>query len=94
LLLLSASPDLNAVVRGPHVPIRLRFNSPIDLKNSSLSLAGPDGEQRALALSSQTSPDVLVSDVRGLAPGSYVLHWEALGANDRITRGEVQFHVR
>jgi hypothetical protein len=65
LLLLSASPDFDAVVREPDIPTRPHFSSNIDLKCSKLVLFGSEGEQHALALSSQTSPDLLSSKIKG-----------------------------
>ena len=93
LLLLSASPDFNSLVRGPNISIRLHFNSKIDLKHSKLVLFGPDAAHRALAFSNQTSPDLLVSEVKGLARGSYALGWQVLAADGSVTRGEVAFRV-
>lgn len=93
LLLLSASPDLNAVVRGPNVPIRLHFSSRIDLKHSKLILFGPDGAEHDLAVVTQNSPDMLVSAAKGLSHGAYVLQWHVLESGGHVTRGEVQFRV-
>lgn len=92
-ILLSVVPGVNAVVRGPDVPVRLRFNSRIDLKRSRLTLIRPDGTQHALVLAGQTSPDMLISDVKGLSRGSYALQWQVLASDGHITRGEERFRV-
>ncbi|MFL6352513.1 MAG: copper resistance protein CopC [Bryobacteraceae bacterium] len=92
-ILLSAAPGFRAVVHGPNVPVRLRFNSRIDSKRSVLKLVGPGGAMHTLTIGDQTSPDTLVSTAAGLEHGSYVLGWQVLASDGHITRGEVQFSV-
>ena len=93
-ILLSATPGLSEVVRGPDVSIRLRFNSRVDAKRSTLSLVQEKGEQRTLAIDTKAPPDSLNSEARGLASGPYVLRWQVLAADGHITRGEVPFRVQ
>jgi hypothetical protein len=93
-ILLSSVPGLNSTIVGSESPVRLRFNSRIDLHRSKLTLVSPDGSQQPLALTDQKSPDMLVSEAKGLHPGSYLLHWQVLATDGHITRGEVPFQVR
>jgi copper resistance protein C len=93
-ILVSSVPGLNGMVKGPDTPVRLRFNSRIDLKRSRLVLVAPNGSQQVLALTDLKAPDMLVSEAKGLAPGSYLLHWQVLASDGHITRGEVPFQVR
>lgn len=93
-ILLSSVPGLNGIVSGPDTPVRLQFNSRIDLRRSRLMLVSPDGSQRVLALTDLKAPDMLVSEAKGLSRGSYLLHWQVLASDGHITRGEVPFQVR
>ncbi|HTP36027.1 MAG TPA: copper resistance CopC family protein [Candidatus Acidoferrales bacterium] len=93
-IVLSAVPALHDVVRGPDVPIKLRFNSKIDTKRSRLTLVAPDGSQIALAIAEAPSGDTLVSEAKGLKAGAYVLRWQVLASDGHITRGEVPFRVQ
>ena len=93
-ILLEATPAANSKVSGPEIAIRLRFNSRIDAQRSRLTLVLPDGSNRKLELLPQPSPDVLNSQVSGLADGSYRLQWQVLATDGHITRGEFSFEVR
>src|SRR5436309_13630977 len=75
-VLLSATPGANAVVHGPSIPVKLRFNSRIDRKRSMLKLVDPVKTQHLLTIGSETPPDVLVSTLDAIAKGPYILQWQ------------------
>lgn len=91
---LAASPAENEAVSGPDVPVKLRFNSRIDAKRSTLILVTPGGGRRPLAIKEAGAGDALVSEAKGLKSGSYVLRWQVLAGDGHITRGEVPFSVK
>ena len=93
-ILLEATPPANSKVAGPEIAVRLRFNSRIDAQRSRLTLILPDGKNRKLEVLPQPSPDVLNSQVTGLADGNYRLQWQVLATDGHITRGEFSFEVR
>jgi methionine-rich copper-binding protein CopC len=93
-IVLSATPGLHETIRGPDVPIKIRFNSRIDFKRSRLTLLAPDGQQMALDIVEAPSGDSLISEAKGLKSGAYVLRWQVLAVDGHITRGEVPFHVQ
>ena len=93
-IVLEAAPGKNAVVNGPDVPVKLRFNSRIDAKRSRLILLDPDGQQRTLVIADVPGGDSLVSEAKGLKSGAYVLRWQVLASDGHITRGEVPFSVK
>lgn len=93
-VLVSAKPGLKAVVRGPDVPVLLRFNCRIDAKRSKLILVDPHGSQHELIIDGQTSPDTLGTHATGLEHGSYTLQWRVLASDGHITRGDVPFSVQ
>jgi copper resistance protein C len=93
-ILVASTPAPNATVGGPDLDLRLRFNSRVDSARSHLTLALPDGSERALALGPQPKPDVLTARATGLAPGAYKLRWQVLATDGHITRGEVPFQVK
>jgi methionine-rich copper-binding protein CopC len=81
-------------MKGPDIPVKLRFNARIDAKRSRVILVTPAGEQRTLPLEETSPPDLLTSQAKGLIPGSYVLRWQVLANDGHITRGEVPFVVQ
>ena len=93
-IVLSATPAQHQEVSGPGVPVKLRFNSRIDLKRSRLTLVMPDGKQVALSVSEEAAGDCLASEAKGLKSGSYLLRWQVLASDGHITRGEVPFRVK
>jgi copper resistance protein C len=93
-ILLDAAPASHQVVNGKAIPIKLRFNSRIDGKRSKVTLVGPDGRERPLAMVKQSAPDTLTGKVEGLSPGAYILRWQVLAADGHITRGEVPFQTQ
>lgn len=92
-VLLEASPAASSSVKGPDVPIRLRFNVRVEAGRSRLSLLMPDKSVKPLAIGEQPSPDVLTTQGAGLAPGEYRIRWQVLASDGHITRGEVPFTV-
>lgn len=92
-ILIWAKPGLKAVVRGPDVPVLLRFNCRIDAKRSKLILIDPHGSQHELIIDGQTSPDMLGTHATGLEHGSYTLQWRVLASDGHITRGDLPFSV-
>lgn len=92
-ILMQSSPASNAVVKGPDLPIQLRFNVRIDAGRSRLHLLTPDGSTRLLPLAKQSSPDLLQSQATALKPGAYRLHWQVLASDGHISSGIVAFTV-
>jgi methionine-rich copper-binding protein CopC len=92
-IIVESTPAVDAVVAGPDVPVMLRFNSRIDQERSRLTLTGPDGKAKNLAMSAAAAPDLLKAVASGLAPGAYKLRWQVLAVDGHITRGDIPFHV-
>ena len=92
-ILMQSRPAGSSSVRGPDVPIWLRFNVRVDGKRSRLSVAAPDGSVIPMTDLKQTAPDALESHLTGLKPGAYKLHWQVLASDGHISHGEVDFTV-
>ena len=88
-----SSPAAGATVPGPDIPVVLHFNSRIDQERSRLTLEGPDGKNRPVAVAVARSPDAMTATASGLQPGGYKLHWQVLAVDGHITRGEIPFTV-
>lgn len=86
-------PAANSKVRGPDVPIMLKYNVRVDAKLSKLQLLNPDNSTSDLKIEEQTSPDTLNAKATGLKPGAYRIRWQVLAPDGHITRGEVPFTV-
>ena len=93
-IVLSTTPGVNEIVRGPDIAFKLRFNSRIDVHRSRLVLLGPDNEERALNISPAATLDSLETRAQGLGRGVYVLRWQVLASDGHISRGEIPFRVK
>jgi methionine-rich copper-binding protein CopC len=92
-ILLESNPAQKSAVKGPDVPIKLRFNVRIDALRSRMTLIRPDGSTQALKIVKQTPADALSANATGLAAGAYRLRWQVLASDGHITRGEIPFRV-
>jgi methionine-rich copper-binding protein CopC len=92
-VLVDSTPKPNETVHGPSLHIDLKFNSRVDGARSTVQLAAPDGAVRTLEVSTQTSPNEIVTHAEDLRKGSYTLRWQALASDGHITRGQIPFQV-
>lgn len=92
-VLMQSKPTTNSTVKGPNVPIWLRFNVRVDGKRSHLELIAPDGSTIPVESPRQSAPDVLESSVSGLKPGVYKLQWRVLASDGHMSNGVVEFTV-
>jgi len=93
-IIVSAQPAVNSTVARGTMPIRLLFNSRIDVAHSRLSLQRPDGKVENVGLASGAADDSLAGLANVQAEGRWTLHWLVLSLDGHITRGEVSFFVR
>ncbi len=92
-VLMQSTPKLNSTVKGPDVPVWLKFNVRVDGGRSRLHLMAPDGSPISLEALKQTAPDILESRATGLKAGTYKLQWQVLASDGHISSGEVTFTV-
>lgn len=92
-VLKESSPAANATVKGPDVPISLKFNVRVDAQRSKVQLLRPDNTTTEIPLDKNAAPDTLAGKATGLKPGAYKLQWQVLAPDGHITRGEVPFTV-
>lgn len=92
-IIIAANPAVDAVLRGPTIPVSLRFNSRIDQERSRLTIIRPDASSMSLALAPSTSPDTLAATIKDLPAGQYRLHWQVLAVDGHITRGDIPFTI-
>jgi copper resistance protein C len=92
-VLKESHPAANGKVKGPDVPILLKYNVRVDAKLSKVQLLNPDNSTSDLKIEAQSSPDTLNATARGLKPGTYTIRWQVLAPDGHITRGEIPFTV-
>jgi methionine-rich copper-binding protein CopC len=92
-VLKESSPAANSKVKGPDVPIMLKYNVRIDAKLSKIQLLHPDNSVSDLKIGAQSSPDTVNAMATGLQPGAYTVRWQVLAPDGHITRGAVPFTV-
>ena len=93
-VLMQSKPAGNSTVKGPDIPIWLRFNVRVDGKRSRLTLVAPNGSAIDLPAPKQTAPDILETQATGVKPGTYKLQWRALASDGHMSNGEVDFTVK
>jgi methionine-rich copper-binding protein CopC len=92
-IIVESNPQMNGVVAGPRLEVKLRFNERVDGSRSRLTLVSPDGVSHTIRLSQQISPDSLLATVPDLVPGKYQLRWQVLAGDGHITQGTIPFTV-
>jgi copper resistance protein C len=91
-VLVKAAPGAHTTVTGTAITVRLQFNVRVDPKRSRVALVLPDKSQRLLSVN-QPAPELLESQVTGLASGDYSIRWQVLASDGHITQGEIPFKV-
>ena len=92
-MLKQSTPAANSTVKGPDVPITLRYNVRVDASRSKLQLLHPDNSTSDLPIEKQGAPDTMSATAKGLTSGAYRIRWQVLAPDGHITRGEVPFSV-
>jgi len=92
-VLVNSNPKAGATVKGPDLPVSLRFNVRIDGSRSRCVLVLPDGTNKTLVLDPQSKPEILTGKATGLVTGKYKLQWQVLAADGHISRGDLTFTV-
>ena len=92
---LETSPMARSVMDGNRQEVFVRFDHPVDHNASRLLILQEGRTVRTLQPRLNASPDTLYAAAGSLAPGAYVLRWEARGRPDgTMTEGELPFTVR
>jgi copper resistance protein C len=91
-IVVGSTPAPNSTIAPGIVEIRLDFNSAIDRRLSSMTIACGGVE---IPVTLQDAPPGVLDGRADLAPaGACVLHWQVLSQDGHITRGDVPFFVR
>jgi methionine-rich copper-binding protein CopC len=94
--MVESSPAARTAMDGPGREVWVRFGAPVDHAGSRLLILRGDGEVvRTLRPRLNAAPDVLYAETGGLAPGPYVLRWEARPRpGGPVETGTLEFTVR
>lgn len=88
-------PAANATVGAPANLFEVRFNEAVNHYQSRLEILRDGQVLETLRPRLETEPRILAATARPLAPGSYVLRWEARSAFDgSVSQGSIPFTVR
>jgi methionine-rich copper-binding protein CopC len=93
-IILESSPIAGATVPAEPILFKLRFNSRIDHARSVLTLFDGEKHETKLAISPQSSTEMLEATTAALAPGDYRVRWQVLSVDGHITRGDIPFTVQ
>jgi methionine-rich copper-binding protein CopC len=93
--LLASVPAGNSTVASPSL-IELHFNEAIEVKLSSLKLAGGDGKEVPVKPSSAAvdAKTLAVAPAAPLAAGSYTVSWSVVSDDGHRQKGTIRFTVR
>jgi methionine-rich copper-binding protein CopC len=93
--LLASVPAANAMVASPSL-IELHFNEAIEVKLSSLKLAGSDGKDVPVKPSNAAADGktLAVAPAAPLAAGSYTVSWSVVSDDGHRQKGSIRFTVR
>jgi methionine-rich copper-binding protein CopC len=96
MLMTDSHPKAQEMVDGLNAQYSVRFDGPVDHRQSLLSITGADGK----AVSTMhplldAAPDVLFASGPRLAEGDYELHWVVRSIPDgQVSSGYVPFKVK
>ena len=92
--MIESRPAGGAVMNGKGEEFYVRFDAPINHKQSRLTIERDGRLVRSLRTRLNSSPETLYARVAALPPGSYDLHWSVRAATDGAqTDGLVPFSV-
>ena len=94
-IILESEPAAGAKLAEPPARIYLRFNSKLEKRLSSVTLASADGRPVSLpaVAAGSESPDRIVLPLGKLRPGAYVVRYKVLAVDGHITEGALRFAV-
>lgn len=88
----SSTPADKAVLSTPPTRIMLHFSEPTRLTALSIEKEGSKEQQVLSVFPKEPSADVSVP-TDSLTPGKYVVKWRAIGADNHVMSGSLQFTV-
>lgn len=92
--MMESHPAAGAVVDGRNAQYFVRFDAPVDHRNSRLFITNAGRLVQTLHPLLSAAPEVLFASAEALAPGDYELHWAAKSMPDAdFTDGSVAFTV-
>lgn len=92
--MMESHPAAGAVVDGRNAQYFVRFDAPVDHRNSRLFITNAGRLVQTLPPLLSAAPEVLFASADALAPGDYELHWAAKSMPDAdFTDGSVALTV-
>lgn len=94
-VLLRTTPSASGVVNTPPPEVRLRFSEPVEPEFAIVSVTNAAGEQVTVGppRNAPGSPDELVTPLRTIPQGWYLVFWRAISADGHPVRGAFTFAV-
>ena len=93
--LLESMPEAEAVIDGRAAQYSVRFDGPVDHRQSWLTVLHDGNVVETLPVLLDSAPEVLFATAPSLAAGRYKLQWSARSAPDgEATAGSINFRVK
>ncbi|WP_428355826.1 copper resistance CopC family protein [Methyloprofundus sp.] len=85
---------IQPISAGQASPVKLNFNSSIELGLSQVFLVSTGDVEEVLNITAGKEPGVVIIDVPALATGVYALHYKIFAADGHITEDVIHFTVQ
>lgn len=94
--LLSSSLESRDNPGSPLEELRLTFNEPIEIAFTRIRLIDSTGKAMSgdATQADKSDPKAAVLPLPTLAPGTYIVHWAAVGRDGHRVKGEFSFSVK
>lgn len=89
----ASMPSDKAVLGSPPSAVMLHFSGPTRLTALSIQKEGDTESKDVKPLPKNTSPDLNIP-LSPLAPGKYLMTWRAVGGDNHVMSGKLQFTVQ
>jgi copper resistance protein C len=90
-----AEPRVGSQVQAAPAEVKLRFNEPLEIAFSTLTVLDASGRRvdRADAHLDADNKALLRVSLQPLPPGEYTVHWRAVSIDTHVTQGTFVFRV-
>ena len=88
-----SSPKAHAIIRGPHTSYVVRFDSPVNHRESRIQILRGDQIYASLPALADSAVDVLFAGGPTPPAGQYTLRWTTVSVSGEAATGDIPFTV-
>jgi len=91
--MVDSTPKAHAIIRGPHASYVVRFDSPVNHRESRIQILRGDQVYANLPALADSAVDVLFAGGPAPPPGQYTLRWTTVSISGEAATGDIPFTV-